>query len=132
MPGTGGLLVGGEYLVQAEDEPGGVEDEEHQHQHHHRLGQQELLRPLAARPVEPLGLGHLGVDLKKGDFVIGDVTDLHLPKVLSKLGILVSAPMARKSLRSLSTVEICFSRWLGKINKQICYTRANLINAANC
>ena len=68
LPGTGwnhrGLLAGGEYLVQAEDEPGGVEDEEHQHQHHHSLGQQELLRPLAARPVEPLGLGHLGVDLK--------------------------------------------------------------------
>ena len=40
--------------------------------------------------------------------------------------------MARKSLRSLSTVEICFSRWLGKINKQIRHTRANFINVANC
>ena len=40
--------------------------------------------------------------------------------------------MARKSLRSLSTVEICFSRWLGKINKQIRHTKANFINAANC
>ena len=95
------MLLAGGYLVQPEDEPGGVEDEEHQHQHHHRLGQQELLRPLAPRPVEPLGLGHLGVDLKinikimtslihKSGY-IGDVTDLHLPKVVSKLEIRFSS-----------------------------------------
>ena len=51
-------------LNEAEDESGSVEDEKHQNKNHHGLRQDELLGPATARSVEPLGLRHLGINLK--------------------------------------------------------------------
>ena len=57
------------YLHESEYETGGIEDEEDQNQRHHGAGQLELLPPPTVGPVEPLGLGYLGVNLHRNNYI---------------------------------------------------------------